>query len=113
MKLYKFVSYTSLVIVAVVTILLASLPIRFPNSLIAWKQIILILIPAVVLVILLFVKSHLSRKVFLTITILFAGVAFLVTIAGWMSPILLGIFLVACLALIISVNFPQSDLRSK
>jgi membrane-associated HD superfamily phosphohydrolase len=113
MKLYKFVSYSSLVIIALVTILLASLPIRFPNSLIAWKQIILILIPAVVLVVLLFVKPLLSNKVFLALTILFAGVAILGTIAGWMSPILLGIFLVACFALYISGNTSQSDFKRK
>jgi hypothetical protein len=113
MKLYKFVSYTSLVIVALVTILLASLPIRFPNSLIDWKHAILFLIPAVVLVVLLFVKPFLSNKVFLALIMSFAGVAIWGTIAGWMSPILLGIFIVACLALYFSSNTPQSDLRSK
>ena len=111
MKLYKFVSYTSLVIIALVTILLASLPIRFPNSIIAWKPAILIMSPAVVLVVLLFVKPFLSKKVFLVLIMLFAGVAILGTIAGWMSPILMGIFLVACLALYISGYTPQSDFQ--
>jgi hypothetical protein len=111
MKLYKFVSYTSLGIVALVTILIASLPIRFPNSFIDWQSAILFLIPAVVLVVLLFVKPLLSSKVFLALTILFAGVAILGTLAGWMSPILLGIFLVACLALYISGFTPQSDFQ--
>ena len=113
MKLYKFVSYTSLVIIAIATLILASLPIRFPNSLIAWGPAILFLIPAVVLVVLLFIKPLLSSKVFLTLTILFAGVAIWGTIAGWMSPILLGIFLVACFALYISGNTPQSEFQRK
>lgn len=113
MKLYKFVSYTSLVIIALAIIILASLPIRFPNSFIAWKPVILFLSPAVVLVVLLFVKPLLSSKVFLTITMLFAGVAIWGTIIGWMSPILLGIFLVACLALYISGNTPPSVFRRK
>jgi hypothetical protein len=113
MRLYKFVSYTSLVIIALATILLASLPIRFPNSIIAWKPAILFMSPAVVLVVLLFVKPLLSSKVFLTLTMLFAGVAIWGTIAGWMSPILLVIFLVACLALYISGSTSQSDFRHK
>ena len=111
MKLYKFVSYASLVIIALVIILIVSLPIRFPNSLIDWKHAIIFLIPAVVLVMLLFVKPFLSNKVFLALLLLFAGVDIWGTIAGWMSPILLGIFLLACLALYISGYTPQSDFQ--
>jgi hypothetical protein len=113
MKLYKFVSYTSLVIIALTIIFLASLPIRFPNSSIAWKPAILFLSPAVVLVVLLFVKPLLSSKVFLALTILLAGVAIWGTFAGWMSPILLGILLIACFALYISNSSPPSDFRRK
>ena len=113
MKLYKFVSYTSLVVIAIAVLLLASLPFRFPNSYIAWKPAILFLSPAVVLAVLIFIKPLLSSKVFLSLTLLLAGIAIWETIAGLMSPILLGIFLVACFALYISRNTSQLSFRSK
>jgi hypothetical protein len=109
MKLYKFVSYTSLVIVTLAVLLLASLPFRFPNSSIAWEPAILFLSPAVVLVMFLFVKPILSNKPYFFLNVAFAGIAVWLTIANRMSPILLGIFLIGCFALYFSRN---TDKRS-
>lgn len=111
MKIYKFVSYTSLAIIALAILILGSLPFRFPNSLIYWKPAILFLSPAIVLVALLFAKLLLSRKVFLSIIGLLAGSATLLTIAGLMSPIILAILLMAFLALYLSTNASQINFR--
>lgn len=113
MKLYKFVSYTSLAVIVIAILFLASLPFRSPISSIALKPAILFLSPAVALVFLLFAKPFLSSKVFFALTMLLAGIAVWGTIAGWMSPILLGIFLVACFALYISSGTPELNFRRK
>ncbi len=102
MKLYKFVSYASLLIVSMAVILLITAPMRIPGTYFYWKPAVLLLSPAVVLVILLFTKPHLPRNLFLALIISFAGVAILGTIFGSMSPIVLGIFFAACFALCIS-----------
>lgn len=111
MKIYKFVSYTSLVIITLAILDLGSLQFRFPNSLIYWQPAILFLSPAVVLVALLFAKPLLSRKVFLSITVLLAGSAILLTIAELMSPIILAILLIAFFALYLSTNTSTSQIR--
>jgi hypothetical protein len=109
MKLYKFVSYTSLVIVALNVLLLASLPFRFPNSSIAWEPAILLLSPAVVLVVFLFVKPLLSKKVYLFLNVAFVGIAIWLTIEKRMMLIVLGIFLIGCFALYFSKNMPKQS----
>lgn len=101
MKLHKFVSYASLAVIALALVLLASLPIRFPHSSIAWGPALLFLSPAVVLVLLPFAKQVLPSKAFFFIVMLVALAAILVTLAGWISPIFSGIFLVACAVLCI------------
>ena len=99
MKLYKFVSYTSWVIVALSMLLLASLPFRFPNSTIDWELAILFLSPAVVLVGFLFVRPHLSKEAYLLLNAVFVGIAAWLVIENLLSPILLAIFCAGCLAL--------------
>ena len=113
MKLYKLIFYTSLVVITIAGLLLASLPIRFPNSTIAWKSTILFLSPSVELVFLLFAKPLLSSKVFLALTILLAGIAVWGTIAGWMSPILLMIFLATCFILYMSSGTSQFNFHRR
>ncbi len=113
MKMHKFVSYASLGIIILAVFLLATLPIRFPSSSIAWSGQFSSLTPAVVLAALLLVKPLLSNKVLLLTTILLAGIAVLITVAGWMSPVLLGIFLVACFAFCLSLDTPRLNLRRK
>jgi hypothetical protein len=99
MKLYKFVSYASLAVVLMAIILLITAPMRIPGTYFYWKPAVLLLSPAVVLVILLFTKPRLPRNIFLALEISLAGLAILGTIVGWMSPIILGIFLAACFVL--------------
>ncbi len=112
MKLYKFVSYTSLVIIALAMLILASVFI-IPNSTIAWKPVIVFLSFDIALVFLLFTKPFLSSKIFLASTMFLAGIAVWGTVAGWIPPILLGIFLAACFALYISSGTPQLNFHSK
>jgi hypothetical protein len=99
MKLYKFVSYASLVVVLMAIILLITAPMRIPGTYFYWKPAVLLLSPAVVLVILLFTKPYLPRNIFLELTISLAVLAILGTIFGSMSPMILGIFLIACYGL--------------
>ncbi len=113
MKMHKFVSYGSLVTIILGALLLATLPIRFPNSSIAWELAILFLTPALLLVALLFVKPLLSNNALLLATILLAGIAVLTAIAGWMSPVLLAIFLVACFAFCLSLSTAKLNLPPK
>ena len=113
MKLYRFVSYASLGIIVLAILLLLSLPFRFPNSIIAWEGAILFLSPAVVLVVLLFVKPLVSKKVFLFLTVGLVGLALWLTREGWMSPILFAIFFVACFVLYFVRSTPRPDLRYK
>jgi hypothetical protein len=113
MKLYRFVSYTSLVVILLLALVLGSLPARFPGSFIAWKPAILFASPAIVIVVLLFLKPLCSKKVFLAVILFLTGIAVLGIIFGWMSPVLLGIFLVACMALYLSGSTPQLNLRHK
>lgn len=113
MKIYRFVSYASLVIIALVILILGSLPFRFPNSIIYWKPAILFLSPAIVLAALLFAKPLLARKVFLSIIVLLAGSVILLTIAGQMSPVILVILLIAFFALYLSTNTSQINSHRK
>ncbi|MCG2784001.1 MAG: hypothetical protein L6461_02735 [Anaerolineae bacterium] len=110
MKLYRFVSYSSLAVILIAFLLLGSLPFRFPDAMIAWEPVVLLLSPAVVLVALLFVKPLLSSKGFLLLNLLLAAIAILLTIAGRMSPVLLGIFFLACFTLYLSKNIRRNRL---
>ena len=111
MKLYKFVSFASLAIVSIVVLLLVSAPFKFPGSTILWKPAILFLIPALAIVGLLFIKPLLSQKTLLIFILSLIAVAILGTIVGWMSPIMLGVFLVACFALYFSSGIPRLNFR--
>jgi hypothetical protein len=112
MKLHKWVSYTALVIVLLALLLLASLPFRFPHSFIAWEPALLFLSPAIVLVVFLFMKPLVSRKIYLSLNVVFAGIMIWLSIADRMSPILTGIFLGGCFALYFSKNtYQQHSLR--
>jgi len=111
MKIYKFVSYTSLAIIALAILSLGSLPFRFPNLLIYWKPAFLLLSPAIVLVALLFAKPLLPRKIFLSIIAFLTGFAILLTFTRLMSPIILAILLMAFLALYLSTNASQINFR--
>lgn len=113
MKLYKFISFASLAVLVFALFLLASLPFRFPHSSIAWQPALLFLSPAIVLVALLFLKPILSRRVFLLTLGFFVLIYVLLTLAGWMSPILLGIFLMACLPLYFGRNAATLDIHRK
>ena len=95
MKVYKFVAYSSLAVVLLTAILFASLPFRFPNSIIAWSAIIRFSVPAIILVGLLFVKLIMPLKTFRILLTILAILAIVATLVGWMAYIILGIFLIA------------------
>ena len=99
MKVYKFVAYSSLAVVLLTAILFASLPFRFPNSIIAWSAIIRISIPAIILVGLLFIKLIMPLKTFHILLVILAILAVVATFAGWVASIILGIFIIALGAL--------------
>jgi len=99
MKVYKFVAYSSLAVVLLTAILFASLPFRFPNSIIAWSAIIRFSVPAIILVGLLFVKLIMPLKTFRILLTILAILAIVATLVGWMAYIILGIFLIALGAL--------------
>ena len=99
MKLYKFVSYASLVVILFLALALGSLFFRFPVSDIGWKPAIFFATPALVLVALLFLKPRCSQKIFRVAILSLAGFSILATIFTWMAPIVLGVFLVAMFAL--------------
>ncbi len=99
MRLYKFVTYASLLVIFLLALVLGSLFFRFPASDIAWRPAILFAIPAIVIVVLLFLKPLCSQKVYRVVILSLAGFSILATIFVWMAPIVLGIFLAAILAL--------------
>ena len=101
MKVYKVVAYSSLAIVLLTAILMASLPFQFPNSNIAWRPIIIFSVPVIILAALLFIKPILTLRAFR----IFLAVAVIVSITvasiGWMTFIILCVFLAALGALYI------------
>jgi len=99
MKLYKFVSYASLVVILFLALAFGSLFFRFPVSDIGWKPAIFFSTPALVLVALLFLKPRCSQKIFRVVILSLAGFSILATIFAWMAPIVLGVFLAAIFAL--------------
>ena len=111
MKLYKWVSYASLAVLALTLLLIASLPGMFRDASIAWRPVMIFLGPALALIVLLFAAPHLPARAFLFITILSATAAAWLTVATWMPPLIFGIFLAACCALVIGTRALRPDVR--
>src|ERR1700690_4423552 len=101
MKVYKAVAYSSLAILLLTAILMASLPFRFPNSNIAWRPIIIFSIPAISLAALLFIKPILTLKAFRIFLAVAAVLSITAASIGWMAFIVLCAFLAALGALYI------------
>ena len=101
MKVYKIAAYSSLAILLLTAILMASLPFRFPNSNIAWRSIIIFTVPAIVLATLLFIKPVLTLRVFRIFIVVAAVVSITAAPVGWMALIILCAFLAALGALYI------------
>ena len=101
MKVYKTVTYSSLVILFLTAVLIASLPYRFPNSIITWQPIIIYSFPAIALAALLFVKPILPLRAFRNILVLAAILSFTATLVGWIPFIIYCAFLIALGALYI------------
>ncbi len=99
MKVYKIIAYSSLAIVLLTAIVIVSLPFRFPNSIIAWRPIILFSVPAITLAGLLFVKPIMPLKTFRILLAILAILSIVAMLVGWMAFIILGIFLIALGAL--------------
>ena len=109
MKVYKFVTYSSLAVVLLTAILFASLPFRFPNSIISWSAIIRFSVPAIILVGLLFVKLIMPLKPFRIALAILAILSIVTTLLGWMAYIILGIFLIALGALYLPITHSVSS----
>ena len=99
MNINRLIAYISLATALLAAIILASLPFRFPGSTIAWKPIAIISVPAIILVALLFLRLVMPLKPFRTLLLVFAALSSIATVVGWMSPIILAIFLLALGAL--------------
>ncbi len=82
MKPYKFVAYAGLAVIAIAMMLLVSAPIRFPGSVVAWKPAVTFLSPAIVLVVLLFMRPRLASNSLLAVISLAAMPAILGTMIG-------------------------------
>ena len=104
MKVYKYVTYSSLAVVLLTAILFASLPFRFPNSIIFWSAIIRFSVPAIILVGLLFVKLIMLLKPFRIVLAILGILSIVATLVGWMAYIILGIFLIALGALYLPIT---------
>ncbi len=104
MKVHKAVTYSSLAIILLTAILMASLPFRFPSSDIAWRPMLIFFMPALVLAGLLFIRPLLALRVFRNILAMAAVLSIVATFAGWMAFVILCIFLAALGALYLQGN---------
>jgi len=95
MKIYKFVAYCSLAVVLLAGIVIATLPIRFPNSVITWKPIVVLFLPAINLVGLLFLKPHIPLKAFRLLLLMPISLAVIAVITGSMNLTIFLVFLMA------------------
>ena len=95
MKIYKITSYTSLGVILLLAISIVTLPMRFPDSIIFWKPIVIFSAPAIVLVGLLFLKPIMSLKTFRLLLFILAILSTITTIIGWMAFIILAVFLLS------------------
>jgi hypothetical protein len=107
MKIYKFVTYASLIIVSSLLLLIASAPLRFPGDTIGWRFAFLLLVPAVLIVMLLFIKPLVPVPVFRAIVLVFAALTTAGALSGWLPSTLLAVVLVACLGLYLSTGAHQ------
>jgi hypothetical protein len=107
MKIYRFVAYLSLAVVLLIGIMTASLPIRFPHSIIAWEIIIPLFVLAAILVLFLFLKPLLPIKTFrLLLLIPLCGSIITILLSG-LSPFFFIIFLAALGTLFPSYNLSK------
>jgi hypothetical protein len=107
MKIYRFVTYLSLAVVLLIGIMMASLPFRFPHSIIAWEIIIPLFVLAAILVLFLFLKPVLPIKTFrLLLLIPLCGSIITILLSG-LSPFFFIIFLAALGTLFPSYNLSK------
>ncbi len=109
MKVYKVVTYSGLGIILLITIFFATLSVRFPDSTISWQGIIIFSIPAIALEMLLFIKPRLLIRSFRILLFATGFLAILAAGAGWMSYVILGIFIIAlgAMYLPLSIHAPR------
>ncbi len=99
MKLSKAITLASLAVILIEGVLLASLPLRFPNSRIFWGPAIIFLIPALALLLLLVARPFLAVRPFRILLILAALLAIAAALVNWVAPVILCLFLIALGAL--------------
>jgi len=107
MKIYRFVTYSSLVVVLIIGILIASLPFRFSHSVIAWEIIIPFFTLAATLVLFLFLKPLLPVKTFRLLLVIPLCILIIAILLSWLSPFFFLIFLAALGALYPSYNLSK------
>jgi hypothetical protein len=107
MKIYRFVAYSSLAVVILVGILFASLPFRFPHSIIAWEVIIPLFVFEAILVVFLFLKPLLTIKTFRLLLLIPLCISIITTLLSGLSPIFFLIFLAALGTLFPSYNLSK------
>lgn len=99
MKLPRAITLASLAVVLIVGVVLASLPLRFPNSRIFWEPAIIFLVPALALLVLLVSRPFLAVRAFRVILILAALLAIAAALVSSMAPVILYLLLIALGAL--------------
>jgi hypothetical protein len=107
MKIYKTVAFSSLAILVLTAILVASIPFFFPNSIIAWKPMLIFSVPGIALAVLLFIRPALTLRAFRISLALAAMVSIIATYVGWMAFVVLCIFLAALGALYIQGEWQE------
>jgi len=94
MKAFKSVIFTSLAIIIVTIVFFAFLPFGLSTSTISWQERIMFAIPTIVLEVLFFIKPRLKLKSFRVLLLSIAVVAVIGTLAGWMTAMILVIFII-------------------
>lgn len=108
MKIYRFVTYSSLAVVFLTGILIASLPFRFPHSIIAWEMIIPLFVLAAILVLFLFLKPLLQIKTFRLLLLIPLCISIIIILSSGLSGLSPYFFLLFLAAL--GTLFPSCNL---
>jgi hypothetical protein len=111
MKIHRAVTYASFLVILIVASILASLPTRFPNAMIAWAPMIAFVSPAIALVGFLLVRPVLPGLVFRLMLITGGVLSIGMTLNGRMSPFILLLFLMALAALFVQRDRGPSEVE--
>lgn len=110
MLMWRITGGVATTIVVLAALVVASSPLRFPNSTIVWQPILLLSVPAVSIVALLLIRSRVSHN-FFTASILIIGALFTaLVLAGYIPWLVFGPAVVALMAMLFaSSRFPNAD----